>query len=76
MFETELNYFKAHQDELVAKHEGKTLVIRGEKVEGAYDSALQAYLEAQKHFELGTFMIQPCVSGPQAYTVTISSMNW
>lgn len=76
MFDIELNYFKAHQDELVAKHKGKTLVIVGEKVEGAYDSALQAYLEAQKQFKLGTFMIQPCLPGPQAYTVTISSMNW
>ena len=76
MFDTELNYFKAHQDELVAKHQGKTLVIRGENVEGAYDSALQAYLEAQKRFELGTFMIQSCEPGPEAYSVTISSMNW
>ena len=76
MFDTELNYFKAHQEELVAKHQGKTLVICGEKVEGAYDSPLQAYLEAQKRFKLGTFMIQSCVPGPDAYSVTISSMNW
>lgn len=76
MFDKELNYFKAHQDELVAQHKGKTLVIRGENIEGAYGSALEAYLEAQKRFPLGTFMIQPCEPGPQAYTVTISSMNW
>ena len=76
MFDTELNYFKAHQDELVAKYNGKSLVIRGENVEGAYESALQAYLEAQKRFPVGTFMIQPCEPGPSAYTVTISSMNW
>ena len=76
MFDTELNYFKAHQDELVAKHGGKTLVIRGENIEGVYETALQAYLEAQKTFELGTFMIQSCAPGPEAYTVTISSVNW
>lgn len=76
MFDKELAFFIAHQDDLVAKHQGKTLVIRGEHVEGAYDSALEAYLAAQKQFPLGTFMIQPCESGPRAYTVTISSMNW
>ena len=76
MFDTELAFFKAHQDELVSRHGGKTLVIRGETVEGVYASALEAYLEAQKRFQLGTFMIQPCEAGPRAYTVTISSMNW
>ena len=69
MFDTELNYFIAHQDELVSKYQGKTLVIRGERVEGAYDSALSAYIEGQKQFALGSFMIQPCEAGPSAYTV-------
>lgn len=76
MFDKELSYFIAHQDELVAKHLGKTLVLRGETVEGAYDTPLQAYLTAQKQFPAGTFMIQRCLPGPSAYTVTISSMNW
>ncbi|HVR72524.1 MAG TPA: hypothetical protein VMT87_16940 [Vicinamibacteria bacterium] len=72
MFDTELAFFIAHQDELVAQHRGKALVIRGEKVEGAYDSPLQAYLAAQRTFPPGTFMIQPCEPGPNAYTVTIN----
>ena len=76
MFELELNYFIANQEELVAKYGGKTLVLRGESVEGAYDSALEAYRSAQKRFPVGTFMIQPCEPGPSAYSVTISSMNW
>ena len=76
MFDTELGYFVAHQDELVAKHQGKTLVIRGEQVVGVYPSALDAYLGAQKQYPVGTFMIQPCEPGPEAYTVTISSLNW
>lgn len=76
MFETELHYFIEHQDELVAKHRGKVLVLRGERVEGAYDSALDAFLSAGKQFPAGSFMIQPCEPGPGAYTVSISSMNW
>ena len=73
MFEKELAYFKAHQDELVAKHPGKVIVLRGETVEGAYHSALEAYVDARKRFELGTFMIQPCEPGVGAYTVVINS---
>lgn len=76
MFDTELKYFIANQDALVAKHRGRTLVIRGQNVEGVYDSVLEAYLAAQRQFPVGTFMIQPCESGPRAYTVTLSSMNW
>lgn len=75
MFETELAYFIAHQDELVQRHRGKTLILRGEAVEGVYDSNLQAYLAAQKQFAPGTFMVQPCEPGPDAYTVTINSLN-
>ena len=75
MFEKELTFFIAHQDELVRKHRGKTLVIRGERVEGAYASPLEAYISAQEKFPVGTFMIQPCEPGPSAYTVIINSMH-
>ena len=75
MFDKELQFFIAHQDELVAKHQGKVLVLRGESVEGAYESALAAYVAAAERFKAGTFMLQPCEPGPRAYTVTISSMN-
>ena len=71
-FETELSYFIAHQDELVAKHPGKTLVLRGEKVEGVYDNALAALVDAQSKWPLGTFMIQPCFAGPGAYTAILA----
>ncbi len=72
MFERELEFFMAHQDELVAKYRDKFLVIRGEDVAGVYDSALDAFLDAQKRYEPGTYMIQHCEPGPEAYTVTIA----
>ena len=75
MFENELTFFITHQDELVAAHRGKTLVIRGEKVEGVYATTLQAYVSAQSQFPAGTFMIQPCEPGPGAYTVMINSAH-
>lgn len=71
-FEQELKYFIEHQNELVREHRGKTLVLRGEKVEGVYDSPLDALIEAEKQWPIGTFMLQPCVPGPEAYTVTIA----
>ncbi len=73
MFQKELEYFKTNQDRLVEEHGGKVLVIKGEEVIGVYDSPMDAYLESQKEHELGSFMIQPCKPGPEAYTVTISN---
>jgi hypothetical protein len=75
MFKDELEFFVAHQDELVEKYEGKILVIKGGELLGVYNDPLQAYIETQKQYELGTFMIQPCQSGPEAYTVTISPVQ-
>ena len=71
MFEAELTFFITHQGEFVEKYNGKSLVLRGDELVGVYDTPLQAYMEAQKRFELGTFMIQPCAPGPEAYTVTL-----
>lgn len=73
MFETELEYFISHQDELVRKHAGQVLVLRGGEVVEVCASPLAAYLAAAKKYERGTFMIQPATPGPSAYTVTIAS---
>ena len=73
MLQAELAYFIAHQDELVRRHRGKVLVLKNQQVVGVYDTMLTAYLEAQKTHPLGTFMLQRCEPGPEAYTVTIST---
>ncbi len=72
MFDRELSYFVQNQDRLVSEYGGKVLVLRGEEVVGAYDTALEAYLEAGKRFEPGSFMLQPCAPGPAAYTMTLA----
>lgn len=72
MFEQELQFFIRNQNELVSKYGGKTLIIKQDKVIGAYDSVLEAYLFGQKTYEPGTYMIQECRPGEDAYTVTIS----
>lgn len=72
MFEKELQFFIANQDDLVRQYRGKTLILKDLAVVGAYPSALAAYLAARQQYAPGTFMLQPCEPGPGAYTVTLS----
>jgi len=69
----ELEYFKANQKELVQKYEGKFIVIRNQSIQGIYNSEMEAYTEAQKKFELGTFIIQQCLPGEGVYTQSFHS---
>ena len=75
MFKEEFEYFKDNQADLVEKYKGKILVIKGRDILGAYNNPLEALTESIKNYELGTFMIQPCQPGPDAYTVTVSSLG-
>jgi hypothetical protein len=73
MFDKELSFFKENQPELVKKYGGKVLVIKEAEVVGVYETNIDAYINALKAYTLGSFMIQPCTPGPEAYTVTIST---
>ena len=70
MLEKEFKYYVDHQAELVEKYQGKYLVIRGEEVVAVYDDEIEAYTEAVKKYELGTFMLQECQPGKENYTRT------
>ena len=74
-FEKELAFFIEHQADLVREYNGKVLVLKDEKVVGVYSTLIEAYFEAQKTHPLGTFMLQTCRPGPEAYTVTISTIG-
>ncbi len=71
--EEQLDYFIESQDELVSKHRGKVLILRDREVAGVFDTALEAYLYAEKHYDAGTYAIQECEPGPEAYTVNFTS---
>jgi len=60
MLEKEFKYFLDNKESLAQKYNGKFLVIKGENVIGAYDSEKDAYDNAIKNNELGTFLIQEC----------------
>ncbi len=72
MFEQELQYFIDNQAELVRRFNDKTLVIRQQAVVGVYDTPFEAYLDAISKYEPGSFMIQKCEPGEDAYTATLS----
>ena len=69
----QLDYFKINQDEFVKKYKGKFLVIKDQNVQGIYDTEIEAYTDAKKKFELGTFLIQQCLPGQESYTQTFHS---
>ena len=75
MFEQEMDFFKNNQEKLVCEFSGKVLVIKGTEVLGVFANALDAYLEISKTQVPGSFMIQPCREGQDAYTVTISTLG-
>lgn len=69
----QLEYFKINQEELIKKYKGKFLVIKDQKVQGVYNTEFEAYTDAKKKFELGTFLIQHCLPGQESYTQTFHS---
>jgi hypothetical protein len=69
----EFDFYVEHQDELVERYLNKFIVIRGQLVEGAFDTAVEAYKDALSRFEAGTFMIQHVTPGRESYSQTYFS---
>jgi len=73
MLDKEFNYYRTHQSDLVKKYEGKFIVIKEETVIGVYNTQIEAYTEAKKNHEVGTFLIQHCTPGTIGYTHSFHS---
>ena len=73
MLNTEFDYYRKHQDELVKQHNGKFLTIIGAEVVGVFKTELEAYTEMKKSHAVGTFLIQLCSPGKESYTQTFHS---
>ena len=54
----EYQFFKDNKESLLAQHEGRFVVIKGEKVIGVFDDRIVAIEETRKKHELGTFLVQ------------------
>ena len=70
----DLEFFKAHQDELVKKYDGKRIVMHKCDVVAAFDSFGDAFDYGCKMFGAGNFSVQNCIAGEGAYTCEISTV--
>ena len=73
MLNTEFKYFLDHQSELVKKYNNRVLVIIGEKVVDDYADYDQAVFQSLKKYDPGSFLLQECTEGEEAYTDTFYS---
>jgi hypothetical protein len=73
MLEKEFKYYIDNQKELLNTYNGLYIVIKDNEVIGSYSSELEALLFTQKTEEIGTFLIQFCSPGENAYTQTFHS---
>ena len=73
MLDQEFNYFLKHQQHLVEQYKDRYIVIVGNDVVGNYRSNEIAYYEAKKKYKEGSFLIQHCIEGENAYTCTFHS---
>ncbi|GAG16136.1 unnamed protein product [marine sediment metagenome] len=71
--EKEFEYYLENQEQLVAKYDGKVLVIKNRQVIGVYDSEQDAIATTTREHELGTFLVQKCEPGADSCTQTFHS---
>jgi hypothetical protein len=67
------DYFINNLSTLYKQYGHRFLVIKNEKVIGAYHSFDDAFTETIKTEELGSFLIQECVKNPDDLIMHISS---
>ena len=63
----DFDYFLENHEALVKKYNGKFVVIKDQKVIGAYDDAMEAIKTTAKKHEMGTFSVQECSEDPLSY---------
>jgi hypothetical protein len=71
--EKEFKFFLEHQAEFVKKYDKKFVVIKNQQILGVYNDAKTAFLETQKKHAVGSFLIQECRQGVEAYTQILHS---
>lgn len=68
MLKEEFQFYLDNQSDLLKQYKGKFVVIVGQSVVGAYRSFKDAVLRSAKKYTLGTFLVQECTEGDEAYT--------
>lgn len=75
MLEKDFKYYIDNQADFVKKYSNKYLIIKDQAVVEVFDTKNEAYFEAQKKYELGTFLLQYCAAGNMFYTQTFHTQN-
>lgn len=73
MLKDEFKYYLENQSFFVEKYNGKVIVLKDKKLLGVYENEETALHETKKSHEIGTFLIQRCSEGTDAYTQTFHS---
>lgn len=71
--EDEFQFYLDNQPEFVDRYEGRVIVLKNHEVIGVFGSEGEAVREVSKRHELGTFLVQRCEAGEEAYTRTFHS---
>lgn len=71
--EREIAFYESIQSSLARDHHGMFVVIRGESVEGVYESELKAYVSARKKKGPEPFLIRKCVNPGEEFRHTFHS---
>ena len=69
----EFRHYLAHQDEFVARYDGRVIALKDGVVLGDFDSAGAAMLALRDTHSLGTYLIQKVSPGDRDTTVSIYS---
>ena len=73
MLDTEIKYFESQREKLLANHQDKFVLIKGEVIIGIYDSEVAAYREGLNKIGIEPFLIKK-ISGPEEDTVTLPAL--
>lgn len=74
--EKEFQFYLDRQEELLKICNGKYVVVKNETIIGVYDNEYDAVIKTAVDHPLGTFLVQLCTPGDEAYTVTFHSRVW
>ena len=70
---SEFQYYLDHQEEFLKQYAGKVLVIKNYRIIGVFETEIEAIKETSKSHAMGTFLVQKCEPGTDAYSQVFHS---